>query len=156
MVLAIEGLPKRRSTSVIKVSGRMCSNTFKRRPTDVQKTTEKEIKDFTENLRGMEYACGFLSVLVPLDTPDDSSTSLPLTPCLAQSKINAQIIKECELLPLLEVITSYFDKFVGMMKPSSDQRNLVEKKTRKQGLCKRWQDECDLRLIASNFDRVIL
>ena len=117
---------------------------------------KKEIKVFAKNLKGMEYACGFLSVLVPLDTPDDSSTSLPLTPHSAQSKINAQIIKECELPPSLEVITSYFDKFVGMIKPSSDQRNLVEKKTRKQGSCKGWQEERHLRLTASNFGRVIL
>ena len=126
------------------------------RPINMQKTTEKEVKGFIENLKGMEYACGFLSVLVPLDTPDDPSSPLPLTPRSAQSKINAQIVKECELPPSLEVITSYFDKFVGMIKPSDDQRNLVEKKTRKQGSCKRWQEECHLRLTASNFGRVML
>ena len=69
------------------------------RPNDVQRTTEKEIKDFIENLKGMKYTCGFLSVLVPLDTTDDSNSPLPLTPRSAQSKINAQIIKECELGP---------------------------------------------------------
>lgn len=126
------------------------------RPNNVQKTTEKEIKDFIENLKGMEYACGFLSVLVPLDAPDESKVLLPLTPRSAQSKINAQIIEKCELPPSLEVITSHFEKFVDMIKPSSDQRNLVEKKTRKQGSCKRWQEERHLRLTASNFGRVIL
>ena len=84
-------------------------------PVNAQKTTKKEIKDFINNLKGMEVSCGLLNLMMPLDTHDNPNLKLPLTPHSAQCKINAQIVQECEFPPSYEMITSYFDKFVEMI-----------------------------------------
>ena len=59
--------------------------------------------------------------MVATESSDDPSSKFPLTPRLAQVKINAEIIKECPLPPTYETISSYFAKFVMMITPTNDQ-----------------------------------
>ena len=84
------------------------------------------------------------------------SSKLPMTPRSVQWRIKVQIIKECDLPPTLENVVSYSDSFVQMLQPNESQRKAVEKATRRQSACKRWREECYLRLTASNFGRVML
>ena len=55
----------------------------------------------------------------------------------------------------MEAVVSYSDAFVKMLQPDERQRK-VEKATRQQSVCKRWKEECYLRLTGSNFGRVML
>ena len=49
-----------------------------------------------------------------------------LTPRSVQTKISAQIIKECPLPLSTESLSSFFDKFVSMITPSDDQQRVAE------------------------------
>ena len=87
---------------------------------------------------------------------NDTSSKLPMTPRSAQSRINAQIIKEVELPPTLEAVICYSDNFLKLLQPDEEQLKAVEKATRRQASSKRWREERYLRLTASNFGRVML
>lgn len=94
------------------------------RPTELQSTTEGEITEFLHNLKGLKVSCGFLDLMVAAESSDDPSSKFPLTPRSAQGKINTEIIKECPLPPTYEMVTSYFDKFITLITPNDDQREL--------------------------------
>ena len=93
-------------------------------------------------------SCGFLDLMV---ASNDTSSKLPMTPRSAQSRVNAQIIKEVELPPTIEAVVSYSGNFLKLLQPDKEQRKAVEKATIRQSSSKRWREECYLRLTASNF-----
>ena len=74
------------------------------------KTTD-ELQTFTENLQCLKLSYGFLDRMV-----------LPMTPRSAQSRVNAQIIKEVELPPTLQAFVSYSDNFLKLLQPDEEQR----------------------------------
>ena len=126
---------------------------FDPRPLNLQKTTDEELQAFTENLQCLKISCGFLDLMV---ASNDTSLKLPMTPRSAQSRVNAQIIKEVELPPTLQAVVSYSGNFLKLLQPDEEQRKAVEKATRRQSSSKRWREERYLRLTASNFGRVML
>ena len=120
---------------------------------NLQKTTDEELQAFTENLQRLKISCGFLDLMV---ASNDTSSKLPMTPRSAQSRVNAQIIKDVELPPTLQAVISYSDNFLNLLQPDEEQRKAVEKATRRQSSSKRWRGEHFLRLTTSNFGRVML
>ena len=123
------------------------------RPFELQKTSDEEKRSFVESLKKLEVSCGCLDLLTVADVNDDTSSMFPLTPRSAQCKIKTQVIQECPLPPTLEMVLSYGEKFVELIRSDDEQRRTVEKSTRRQSACKRWREERYLRL---NFGRVLL
>ena len=94
--------------------------------------------------------------MVPAEPCNETPFKFPSTPRSSQVKFRVRIIKEYPLPPSVELLSSYFDKFVSIIIPSDDQHRLVEESTRWQASYKRWKEERYLRLTTPNFELVVL